>query len=177
GAGIRRATEGFGVKDSSDYARFQRATVGFTAAQFSPQLNPQGYMPFIRFGLNTTGIDTPDWTYDNRVGSTAYDWLASVRDTVTWTRHAHTFKIGGHYEYMQNNEARGGNWAGDITFSNNTSNPLNANHAYGNAALGVFSQYTETDKYRQTQNRQWWSEWYLQDSWQSTPHVTIDYGA
>jgi hypothetical protein len=49
---------------------------------------------------------------------------------------------------MQNNEARGGNWAGDITFSNNTSNPLNTNFAFANAALGVFSQYTETDKYR-----------------------------
>ncbi len=120
----------------------------------------------MRFGLNTTGIDTPDFTYDNRLGSTAYDWLASVRDNFTWTRNTHTFKIGGHFEYMQNNEARGGTWQGDITFSNNTSNPLNTNFAFSNAALGVFSQYTETDKYRVTQNRQWWSEWYLQDTWQ-----------
>jgi len=173
----RRATEGFGVRSDSDYTRFTRSAVGFTAAQFNPQLNPQGYMPFVRFGLNTTGIDTPDWTYDNRVGSTAYDWLASIRDNVTWTRGRHTFKAGGHYEYMQNNEARGGTWPGDITFSNNTSNPLNANHAFANAALGVFSQYTETDTYRITQNRQWWSEWYAQDTWQTTPRMTVDYGA
>jgi hypothetical protein len=177
GAGIRRATEGFGVRNDSDFARFTRSTVGFTAAQFNPQLNPQGYMPFVRFGLNTTGIDTPDWTYDSRLGSTAYDWLASVRDNVTLTRGRHTVKVGGHYEYMQNNEARGGNWAGDITFSNSSSNPLNANFAFANAALGVFSQYTETDTYRITQNRQWWSEWYLQDTFQTTPRLTIDYGA
>ncbi|HET9832052.1 MAG TPA: TonB-dependent receptor, partial [Vicinamibacterales bacterium] len=177
GAGIRRATEGFGVKDDSDYARFTRSTVGFTSAQFHPELNPNGYMPFVRFGLNTTGIDTPDWTYDNRVGSTAYDWLSSVRDNVTWTRNAHTFKTGGYFEYMQNNEARGGNWAGDVTFSNNTSNPLNANFAYANTLLGVFSSYTETDKYRITQNRQWWSEWYAQDTWRATPRLTVDYGA
>jgi hypothetical protein len=177
GAGIRRATEGFGVKDDSDTARFERSTVGFTSAQFNPQLNPQGYMPFVRFGLNTSGIDSPDWTYDNRVGSTAYDWLASIRDNLTWTHGTHTFKIGGHYEYMQNNEARGGNWPGDLTFSNNTSNPLNANFAFANTALGVFSQYTESDKYRITQNRQWWSEWYLQDTWQTNPRVTLDYGA
>jgi hypothetical protein len=176
-AGIRRATEGFGVKNDSDYAKFQRATVGFTSAQFHPELNPNGYMPFVRFGLNTTGIDTPDWTYDSRVGSTAYDWLSSIRDNVTWTRNTHTFKAGGHYEYMQNNEARGGNWAGDITFSNSTSNPLNANFAYANTLLGVFSSYTETDKYRITQNRQWWSEWYAQDTWQVKPRVTLDYGA
>jgi len=78
---------------------------------------------------------------------------------------------------MQNNEARGGNWAGDITFSNNTSNPLNTNFAYANTILGVFSQYTETDKYRITQNRQWWSEWYAQDTWQLSPRATFDYGA
>ncbi|HMF93155.1 MAG TPA: TonB-dependent receptor [Vicinamibacterales bacterium] len=177
GAGVRRATEGFGARTDADYTRFTRSTVGFTSAQFNPQLNPNGYMPFIRFGLNTTGIDTPDWTYDNRVGSTAYDWLSSVRDNLTWTRAAHTVKVGGHYEYMQNNEARGGNWAGDITFSNNASNPLNTNFAFANAILGVFSQYTETDKYRITQNRQWWSEWYAQDTWQARPRLTIDYGA
>jgi hypothetical protein len=177
GAGVRRATEGFGVKNDSDYARFTRSAVGFTSAQFHPELNPQGLLPFVRFGLNTTGIDTPDFTYDNRIGSTAYDWLASVRDNFTWTRNTHTLKIGGHYEYMQNNEARGGTWPGDITFSNNTSNPLNTNFAFSNAALGVFSQYTETDKYRVTQNRQWWSEWYLQDTWQAKPRLTLDYGA
>jgi hypothetical protein len=177
GAGIRRATEGFGVKDDSDYARFQRSAVGFTAAQFSPSLNPQGYMPFVRFGLNTTGIDTPDWTYDSRLGSTAYDWLGSIRDNLTWTRNTHTVKVGGHFEYMQNNEARGGNWAGDVTYSNNASNPLNANFAYANAILGVYSQYTETDKYRVTQNRQWWSEWYMQDTWQTSSRLTLDYGA
>jgi hypothetical protein len=176
GAGIRRATEGFGVKDDSEYARFQRSAVGFTPAQFNSNLNPQGYMPFIRFGLNTTGIDTPDWTYDNRVGSTAYDWLGSIRDNLTWTRDRHTVKVGGHYEYMQNNEARGGNWPGDVTFSNNSSNPLNTNFAFANAILGVYSQYTETDKYRITQNRQWWSEWYAQDTWQTSSTFTLDYG-
>jgi hypothetical protein len=177
GAGVRRATEGFGVKDDSDYAKFTRRNVGFTSAQFNPALNPPGYLPFVRFGLNTTGIDTPDFTYDSRVGSTAFDWLASVRDNLTWTRDRHTYKVGAHYEYMQNNEARGGNWAGDITFSNNSSNPLNTNFAFSNAALGIFSQYTETDTYRQTQNRQWWTEWYLQDTWQTTPRLTVDYGA
>jgi Carboxypeptidase regulatory-like domain/TonB-dependent Receptor Plug Domain len=177
GAGIRRATEGFGVKDDSDYAKFQRATIGFTPAQFHPELNPQGFLPFVRFGLNTSGIDTPDFTYDSRVGATAYDWLASIRDNVTWTRGRHTFKSGGHLEFMRNNEARGGNWAGDITFSNNVNNPLNTNFAYSNAVLGVFSQYTETDKYRETRNRQWWTEWYAQDTWQANPRMTFDYGA
>jgi hypothetical protein len=105
GAGIRRATEGFGAKDDSDYTRLKRSTTGFTAAQFNPRLNPEGYLPFVRFGLNTTGIDTPDFTYDNRIGATAYDWLASIRDNITWTRGRHTFKAGADYNgfNMRNN--------------------------------------------------------------------------
>jgi Carboxypeptidase regulatory-like domain len=177
GAGIRRATEGFGAKDDSDLVRAQKATIGYTLGQYNPQLNPLGLIPTVRFGLNTAGVDTPDFTYDNRLGSTAYDWLTSVRDNFTWTRRTHTFKAGGHLEYMQNNEARGGNWAGDLTFSNSATNPLNTNFAFANAILGVYSQYTETDKYRETQNRQWWSEWYLQDTWQAHSRVTVDYGA
>ena len=128
--------------------RFQRSAVGFTSAQFHPELNPQGLLPFVRFGLNTTGIDTPDFTYDSRIGSTAYDWLASVRDNITWTHDRHTFKAGGHFGYMQNNEARGGNWAGDITFSSNTSNPLNTSFAFSNARARRVLADTETDKFR-----------------------------
>ncbi len=177
GVGVRRATEGFGTASDADLVRAQKATIGYTLGQYSPQLNPLGLIPFVRFGLAASGVDTPDFTYDSRLGSTAYDWLTSVRDNFTWTRRTHTFKAGGHFEYMQNNEARGGNWAGDVTFSNNTSNPLNTNFAFSNAILGVFSQYTETDQYRVTQNRQWWSEWYLQDTWQANSRVTVDYGA
>ena len=142
-------------------------------------LNPLGCDPDrqVRSGGRGAGIDTPDFTYDNRLGSTAYDWLTSFRDNFTWTRKTHTFKAGGHFEYMQNNEARGGNWAGDLTFSNSTTNPLNTNFAFSNAILGVYSQYTETDKYRETKNRQWWSELYLQDTWQASSRVTVDYGA
>ena len=56
GAGIRRATEGFGTKDDGDLTRITKSNVGFTLGQYNPQLNPQGLMPFIHFGLNTTGI-------------------------------------------------------------------------------------------------------------------------
>ena len=176
-AGLRRANEGFGFKDPGDENKVLKSTLGYNLGQLYSGLNPSGYIPLVHFGLNTTGIDTPDFTYDTRLGNTAFDYLASIRDNFTWTRDTHTFKMGGIFEYMQNNEARGGNWPGDIQFNNNTANPLNTNFAFSNAILGVYNQYTETDKYRQTQNRQWWSEWYLQDTWQKNARVTLDYGA
>jgi len=176
GAGIRRATESFGTKSDSDWNRLRKADVGFTLSQFHPELNALGVIPAVTFGLATTGVDSPDFSFDNRIGSTAYDWLASARDNFTFTRGTHTVKAGGHLEFMVNNEARGGLWMGQYQFNNNSSNPLNTNFAFANAVLGVYSQYSETDRYGETHNRQWWTEWYAQDTWQIKPNLTIDYG-
>ena len=133
-------------------------------------------IPTVQFGLGATGIDSPDFTYDSRLGSTAFDTLMSVRNNLTLTRGHHTWKFGGHFEYMTNNEARGGTWMGQFQFNNNANNPLNTNFALSNAVLGVYQQYTETSRYGETHNKQIWSEWYVQDTWQITPRFTFDYG-
>jgi hypothetical protein len=77
---------------------------------------------------------------------------------------------------MENNEARGGTWMGQYQFNNNANNPLNTNFAFSNMLLGVYQQYTETSRYGDTHNRQVWSEFYGQDTWQATPRLTVDYG-
>jgi hypothetical protein len=174
-AGYRRATEGFGTKKDSDLDRILRTTVGYTLPQFTT-LNTLGVIPTATFALNTTGVDSPDFTYDSRLGSTAFDTLMSVSNKLTLTRGRHTWKFGGHFEYMTNNEARGGTWMGQFQFNNNANNPLNTNFAYSNAVLGVYQQYTETSRYGETHNKQVWSEWYAQDTWQVTPRFTLDYG-
>jgi hypothetical protein len=173
--GYRRATEGFGARTDADLTRILKTTVGYTLGQFT-QLNTLGVIPTTTFGLATTGVDSPDFTYDSRLGSTAFDTLMSVRDNLTLTRGHHTWKFGGHFEYMTNNEARGGTWMGQFQFGNNANNPLNTNFAFANAVLGVYQQYTETSRYGETHNKQLWSEWYAQDTWQLTPRFTVDYG-
>ena len=174
-AGYRRATEGFGTKNDSDLDRILKTNVGYTLGQFT-DLNTLGVIPTTTFGLGTTGVDSPDFTYDSRLGSTAFDTLMSVRNNLTLTRGHHTWKFGGHFEYMTNNEARGGTWMGQFQFNNNANNPLNTNFAYANAVLGVYQQYTETSRYGETHNKQIWAEWYAQDTWQITPRFTVDYG-
>ena len=174
-AGYRRATEGFGTKKDEDLNRILRTSVGYTLPQFTT-LNTLGVIPTATFALNTTGVDSPDFTYDSRLGSTAFDTLMSVSEKLTLTRGHHTWKFGGHFEYMTNNEARGGTWMGQFQFNNNANNPLNTNFAYANAVLGVYQQYSETSRYGETHNKQIWSEWYGQDTWQVTPRFTLDYG-
>ena len=115
--GLRRQTEGFQTKDDADFSRIRKSDVGYTLGQLNPQLNTLNVIPRVIFGLNVTGTDPADFTYDNRLGNTAQDYLYSFRDNITWTRGRHTLKAGGYLEYMQNNEARGGNWMGEYQFT------------------------------------------------------------
>jgi hypothetical protein len=177
--GIRRQTEGFQTHTDADWTRLRRTDVGWNHPQYFPEANSLGLIPRATFGLasSASGIESPDITYPDRLGETAQDWLFSVRDNITWTRESHTIKAGGYFEFMHNNEARGGQWMGQYTFNNSTGNPLNTNHAFSNALLGVFSNYVETATPGSTRNRAWMSEWYLQDTWAANSRLTLDYGA
>ena len=126
----------------ADWTHIRRSDIGWTVPQYFPEVNTLDVMPRVTFGLarRGAGIDSPDFTFDQRLGETAEDWLLSVRDNFTWTRGRHTFKAGGYVEFMQNNEARGGPWPGEFTFNNTTTNPLNTNYAYANALLGGVRQ-------------------------------------
>jgi Carboxypeptidase regulatory-like domain/TonB-dependent Receptor Plug Domain len=175
--GFGRRSEGFGVGADGDWTRLRKSDVGYALGQFNPGLNPAGLIPRANFGgLPTTGGDGVDMNYPDRIGATALDYVASVRDTFSWVRGRHAFKFGGYLEYMENNEARGGNWSGQFTFNRDTANPLDTNYTYANALLGVFSSYTETDRPGSSFNRGVLSEWFAQDTWRPSDRLTIDYG-
>jgi carboxypeptidase family protein len=175
--GVGRRTEGFGVGSERDWTRLRKSDVGYGLGQFNPQLNPLQLIPRANFGaLPTTGGDGVDMNYPDRLGDTAVDWVASIRNTTTWARDRHTFKFGGYLEYMQNRESRGGNWSGQFTFNRNTANPLDTNYTYANALLGIFSEYTETSRPGDTFNRAILSEWFAQDTWKAGDRLTVDYG-
>jgi hypothetical protein len=176
-AGVGRRSEGFGVGADGDWQRLRKADVGYALGQFNADLNPLQLIPRANFGgLPTTGGDGVDLNYPDRIGDTAIDWVASIRDTMTIARDRHTFKIGGYLEFMQNRESRGGNWSGQFTFNRNTANPLDTNYTYANALLGVFSEYTETSRPGNTFNRALLSEWFAQDTWKASSRLTVDYG-
>src|SRR5262249_10584724 len=98
--------------------------------------NTLGVIPTVTFGFNATGTTSPDFTYDSRLGSTAYDYLMNVRDNLTLNRGKHTWKFGGLFEFMENNEARGGTWMGQFQFNNTNNNPANHTLALLNSAAG-----------------------------------------
>ena len=177
--GVKRQTEGFPPRSDAEYVHLRRSDVGFNMGQWYPELNPLGTVPMVSFGLaiGASSIDSPDFAYPDRLGVTAEDWVTSVRDTFTWVSGTHTFKAGGYLEWIQNREARGGNWMGNIQFNRSTANPLDTNFAFSNALLGVVNQYTEASAYPSSFNRGILSEWFAQDTWRPTDRLTVDYGA
>jgi hypothetical protein len=177
--GVRRADEGFGADGDANANRTLRSTVGFTAGQFYPQLNTYGAIPNVTLGgASSTGVTDAEFTFDSRYGNTAHDYVGSIRDNVTLTHGAHTYKAGALFERVYNNEARGGTWMGsyDIANSSRSSNPFATGLTYSNMLMGVFNGYTENDSFRSTANRQNRVEWYVQDTWKASRRLTLDLG-
>jgi hypothetical protein len=181
-AGARTQNEGFGAdKPEEEQSRLVRTNVGFNQGQFYPELNKPNIIPRVQVNnINATGVDRPDFTFDNRYGYTAHDYVFSVRDNLTWTRGTHTFKTGIMLERVHNNEAPGGDWMGRYMFGNSgnrtTGNPLAAGSTYANMLMGVFDSYNEIDNYRSTGIRQNRVEGYLQDTLKASRRLTLDYG-
>jgi hypothetical protein len=178
-AGYRNQWEKFGFLTDADRNRLVGAANGYNGSQFFPANNPNGFIPQIAVqNLTGTGIDAANFTYDNRNGETANDYILSIRDNLTWTKSAHTFKVGGLYEHFTQNEARGGNYMGSFTFNNanRATNPLSSTVPYANFLMGAFSSYSEIDGRQDTANRQGRLEWYVQDTWKASRRLTLDLG-
>ena len=98
-----------------------------------------------------------------------------VSISVTKVVGQHNLKAGFYNTHSFKAQQRQG-WAGTITFSNDTSNPLDTSFGYANAALGVFSSYNQLSRYVEGtyvyDNR----EGFVQDNWKITNKLTLDYG-
>jgi hypothetical protein len=194
--GIRRQTEEFFPLSDADYDKIRRDKVGWTVGQFHPELNPEGIIPKFLFGAAVgVGPDggrnrEPGIWYDSRLVSGGSGQAHSFRDNLTLTRPSHTFKAGVYVEHLYNTEGKSGSWMGEYDFRSAASNPLDACKgapgsanqttttacAFANAALGVFSQYRESDAFQDLQGHSWLAEWYLQDTWKASRKLTVDYG-
>jgi len=92
----------------------------------------------------------------------------------------HTLKGGfylNHSYKAQNLGAGGGaSFQGNISFANDTANPLDTGFGFANAALGVFTTYQQQSKFVEGSFLYDQVDWYLQDNWKVNPKLTVDYG-
>jgi Carboxypeptidase regulatory-like domain len=95
--------------------------------------------------------------------------------TITKVTGRHTFK-GGYY-YGESVQKRGqGNIFGTINFANDTLNPLDTGFGFSNAALGIFSSYSQLSRWGEGAYTSINHEGFVQDNWKVSSRLTLDYG-
>src|SRR5262249_38695196 len=65
---------------------------------------------------------------------------------------------------------------GDINLGSDANNPLNTQHPYSNALLGIYNTYIQANNFVKGLYRYWNVEGYVQDNWKLTRKLTLDYG-
>jgi len=124
-----------------------------------PNVGPFGANPGVTGGTNFI-LDTRNFT-----------WNASL----TKVRGQHTMKAG--YYYFRSLQRRGaGNVTGNISFANDTNNALDTTFGFSNAAIGVFSTYSQTSRWAEGAFLAVNNEAFVQDNWRVSRRVTLDYG-
>ncbi|MCC6363428.1 MAG: carboxypeptidase regulatory-like domain-containing protein [Bryobacterales bacterium] len=152
----------------------QRGTIGFTAGQLYPDINPLGIIPNMSFGGVTNPIAV---SFDGRTIFNSTHEIFTFSHNVTKTFTAHTLKVGFYYDRIRaENQAIVAAFNGSFNFGRNVNNPLDTGYAFSNAALGVFSQYDEPTGRPFPVMYSSNIEWFAQDTWKVTRRFSLDYG-
>jgi Carboxypeptidase regulatory-like domain/TonB-dependent Receptor Plug Domain len=127
-----------------------------------------------RIGAAPPNQRYPGWLNINRT----QDWAASL----TKVMGRHTLKAGvyNNHSFKAQNTGAGGlanlSFQGYVNFGNDTNNVIDSGFGYANAALGVFTQYLQAEKFIEGQMIYNNTEFYVQDNWKVNTRMTVDYG-
>jgi hypothetical protein len=119
------------------------------------------------FGANPGVVGGTNFILDTRNST----WNASV----TKVRGRHTVK-GGYYFFRSLQRRGAGNVTGNISFANDTNNPLDTTFGFSNGAIGVFSTYSQSSRWAEGAFLAVNNEAFIQDNWRVSHRVTLDYG-
>ena len=142
------------------------------------------------FFVNGRGELAPTFQWGTRIGTPppnlAYPAFLNTNPTqdvsVSLTKVAgrHTMKVGfysNHSLKQQNlNQRNALPFQGDLSFANDTNNPLDTGFGFANAALGVFTAYTQQSSFVEGKFVYNQIEAYAQDNWKVNSKLTLDYG-
>jgi opacity protein-like surface antigen len=131
----------------------------------------------------------PQFSWGNRINSTYAPpnfpfpgWLNTNQNndmafSVTKIKGSHTLKAGLYYTHsFKAQQSLAGTWQGSVSFANDTNNSLDSSYGYANAALGVFTSYSQLSKYVEGNYVYANIEGFIQDNWRVNSRLTLDYG-
>jgi len=167
-------------------AEDEKATLHGNKLSFQPLFpgaNVGDYIPNFRFG-GIGGINDSNSSNFPQFPSTGFNglpfrnvnWTFNVIDNLTKLWGLHTVKAGVFVQRSLKNQTSFGPNNATIEFNSNSSNPLNTNHPFSNALLGIYNLYTQADKLLTGYYRYTNAEGYVQDTWRVRPRLTLNYG-
>ncbi len=142
------------------------------------------------FFVNGRAELAPTYTWGNRIGAQppnlAYPAFLNTNPTqdvsisVTKLLGRHTMKTGfysNHSRKQQNlNQRNALPFQGQLSFDNDTNNPLDTGFGFANAAVGVYTAYTQQSSFVEGKFVYNQIEGYIQDNWRVNNKLTLDYG-
>ena len=142
------------------------------------------------FFVNGRAELAPTFQWGSRIGTAppnlAYPAFLNTNPTqdvsvsLTKILGRHTMKVGfysNHSLKQQNlNQRNALPFQGDLSFANDTNNPLDSGYGFANAALGVFTAYTQQSSFVEGKFVYNQIEGYAQDNWKVNDRLTVDYG-
>ena len=109
-------------------------------------------------------------------------WLNTNQTTdmtisLTKVKSSHTLKAGFYWNHsFKAQQSLAGTWQGSINFGNDANNLLDTQFGFANAAMGVFSSYSQLSKYVEGNYVYNNIEGFIQDNWRVNSRLTLDYG-
>lgn len=171
--GWTRRPEGNSATDEQ-IRKNTREVVGFTAGQLNPAVNPLGLIPNATFG----GIQNPANLFmEGRFPFYQMLHAFNLTNNITKVAGAHTFKAGIMIERNYQGSLSDAAYTGNFAFAPDVNNAMDTGYAYANAAMGVFTSYSEASDRVILSFRQNAVEWFLQDLWKVNKRLTLEYGA
>ncbi len=130
-------------------------------------------------GQLVSAIRPPSFAFPGG-GNLTQNRTQDVSISLTKIQGRHTIKVGFYntYGFKAQNLSVGGisPFFGGIDFSNSTNNSLDSGFGYANAALGIFTSYTQQSKFIEGSYVYINTDAYFQDNWKVNSRLTLDYG-
>jgi hypothetical protein len=118
------------------------------------------------------GNDPPNLVYP---GFADRDSINDIAGSLTKVAGRHTIKAG-FYNQHGTKQQNQGNPFGTLNFGNDANNPIDSGFGFANAALGIFSSYSQASQFVEGDYVYTNTEAYIQDNWKVTSQLTLDYG-
>ena len=156
---------------------FSRTTSGVNLPVLYPNAVQDDYLPNFTFGGSKIG-NSPNANVGNSGAgpfinfNTTYD----VTDAVSKVWNQHTFKAGFYMQKSIKNQTSFGAFDGTYNFGDNSNNPYDTGFGFSNAITGVYQTFSQAANMINGHYRYWNVEFYAQDTWKITPHLSLDYG-